>query len=425
MLNYRWFTPTTIATIMSNSLKKLASVLLFFLTSLLLWLFFNYIHAYGGYHHQLIAFPISKHTQTLNDGFETDSNREYLSYQSESTSNYCQNKTKIMFSKNLKVAGTTISSILLQIASHYHKYEILSPKDFESVLQKKKANYGYLLSHKGLSSLEDFKKIFPKEEFLWISTTRKVADQVNSHIKFRQLEKFYKPSKFHKILKKVKSGKKAEGSSPFHNGGTSFILNECRHKEKEFEKFKSCALKVFKEFDLIIPVDRLNEGLIMLHKMTCLPLSDFAYTNKKISSSHFKVSAQNMSEILKFHERSIWFYNHSSIEFEKRFQKFQSEYCETINCRTEIEELKRENEKLEESCGLNRKEEGKFINFDYKWKKLKKNDTLALRCLSFALSGNSYSAFRLYNEDIKKNDDTTVGRIARDWLKYVKNEDMY
>ena len=393
---------------MANFLKKIASVLLFSLTLLLLWLFSDYFHAYG-----LTKTELIKWDNDISD------------YQSNSISGYCQ-KTKFMFSKNIKVAGTTISSILIQIASHYHKYKIFNPSGFKAALKVKDSNHGYLVSHMPIRSLKEFKKVFPKNNFLWISTTRKVADQVNSYIKLYHLQNFYRPSNFHKILKNVRSGrKKVKGSQAFHNGGTSMILYECRHKEKEFEKFKSCALNVFKEFDLIIPVDRLNEGLIMLHKMTCLPLSDFAYTNKKISSSEFEVSAQNMSEILKYHERSIWFYNYSSAEFDKRFQKFQSEFCESVNCRTEIEQLKQENEKLEESCGLNRKEKGKFVGFNYDWKKLARNHSLALRCLSFALEGNSKNAFRMYNYHLNRNDKTVVGRIASDWMKIMKKQKFY
>ena len=278
---------------MINFVKKTATIIFFFVTLMLLWLIFNFLHAYGPSKFQLLTFPQPHFPAKLGKSSRADLNINYSGHQSTSTGTYCQNKTKIMFTKNAKVAGTTISSILIQIASHYHKYEILKPSNLNSLLNQKNPKYGYLVSHMPLQSIPKFEKVFPKEEFLWISTTRNVADQIISFIKFLNLQNFYTPSSFDKTLNIMKKqGKHGRLLQPFWSGGTGHILHSCRG-QKDFEIFKSCAKNVFKKFDLIIPVDRMNEGLVMLHKMTCLPLSDFAYTNKKISSKHFSMDPKN------------------------------------------------------------------------------------------------------------------------------------
>ena len=331
-----------------------------------------------------------------------------------------------MFTKKLKVAGSTISSILIQIASHYHKYEILAANNLEQYLKENKTKHGYLVTHHYLKSLPLYKTIFPKKDFLWISTTRKVADQVISHIKFARLEEFYKPNKFDKTLRQFVNNGKHDLSlnitRPFWNGGTRQILFQC-HEEKDFERYKQCAQDIFKEFDLIIPVDRLNEGLIMLQKMTCLPLSDFAYTKKKLSSENFSMTPENMSALLAFQEKSIWFYDYASAEFAKKWSQFQSKNCKSFNCQNEVAELKLENKKLEDSCGLHRMNGQKFHNIDYDWEKLKKNDSLAVRCLSFALNGNSFNEFRVYNKDLQNNEDgTAIKKIASDWTRLLRHK---
>ena len=197
-------------------------------------------------------------------------------YQTDSQQKNCSNKTKIMFSKNVKVAGSTISAILLQIATHYHKYEIMTKKNVHSYLKRNGGKPGYSLTHFKLK-ISQLKHIFPKRDCWWISTTRNVYDQVNSMIKFYKLQNHYNPSNFHKTLKLFQKRTKSKILTPFTNGGTPIILLECRKFSDDFI-FKSCAEKIANEFDLIIPTDRIDEGLIMLHKFTCLPLSDFAYT---------------------------------------------------------------------------------------------------------------------------------------------------
>ena len=347
--------------------------------------------------------------------FESSTRTKMLSF---------HNKTKFMFTKNEKVASSTMTAILLQIATHYHKYEIFMEDKLKNYFTQNQTNLGYSIFHYNLNSLQTFHKLFPKREFIWISTTRKVEDQINSIIKFHEVQKLYKPKKFGKMVKRFeKKGKySSDGDiAPFHNGGTSFILYSCKRIE-DFDLFKLCAEKIFSEFDLIIPVDRLNEGLVMIHKLTGLPLSDFAYINKYVSSDNFTLSPQNMSTILKYHEQSIWFYNHSSKIFDKIFREFQLIYCQSKNCRDEILDLKRENKKLEISCGIKRFTDFKFSSFSFDWNKLRANSSLALRCLSFGISGGDFGKYsQIYNRVIKRHpSDGTVDRIAKQWTRLTK-----
>ena len=406
---------------MSIIVKKISTAALFCIILILMWHIFAHFHSQD---FRAIQLPRIQ----PNGSFMKSSDNSHSIYPEKSESSFCQNKTRIMFTKNVKVAGSTISSILIQIATHYHKYEILVAKNLESYLKDSKGKHGYLVTHKFLKSLTIHEKLFPKKDFLWISTTRKVADQVISQIKFAHLQNFYTPKKFDETLKQFKKNGRynfvSDRTRPFWNGGSNQILYQCR-PERNFEKFKLCAVEVFKEFDLIIPVDRLDEGLIMLHKMTCLPLSDFAYTKKKLSSEKFSMSPENMSALLAYHEQSIWFYNYASTEFAKQFHKFQDQFCDSFNCQKEVEQLKMENKKLEESCGLDRVQSKKFFNLNYDWDKLKQNYSLALRCLSFALNGSSHNEFRLYNEHLRNNDDRMVERIARDWINVLINKTFF
>ena len=336
--------------------------------------------------------------------------------------------TKIMFTKNAKVAGTTISSILTQIATRYHKYEIFIPKKYNFYLGQNGTSLGYVLSHFHLKSLQKFKKLFPKPEFIWISTTRNVEDQINSVINFMKLERYYEPSKFEEVVRlfeaqddKNRPRKHKTKLKPFWDGGTSFILYQCRQIEN-FEQFKTCAKDVVDNFDLIIPANKINEGLIMLHKITCLPLSDFAYVNKKVSTNRFKLSVQNMSTVLRFHKRSLWFYNYTSALFDRYFEQFRAEFCSNPNCESEIGQLQAENRKLTENCSLKRFDDVNFSTISYNWQLLRSNHSLALRCLSFAMSGNSFDYFKVYNKHIREPgyDDE---KVADDWIKKLSNEE--
>ena len=162
----------------------------------------------------------------------------------------------------------------------------------------------------------------------------------------------------------------------------------------------------------------------MLHKMTCLPLSDFAFTKKKLSAEKFEMSEQNISALMSFHEQSIWFYNYNSEVFDRKFGQFQREFCDSVNCEDEIKDLKEENKKLEESCGLYRLPNKRLSDFKMDMERLKNNSTLALRCLSFALSGNSFKEIDVYNGHIENNSKDIERKIVRDWMAMLQNKSM-
>ena len=316
-----------------------------------------------------------------------------------------------------------MAAIILQIATHYHKYQILTPTNFNSFLSESQPNIGYLSTHFDLD-VPKFRKIFPKKDSLWISTVREVSDQVNSFIRFLKFQQYYRPDDFTKTLQLFESGKVSEIHQPLLNGGITYILYQCR-QIKDFEKFKLCAENVSSEFDLVIPINRINEGLIMLQKLTCLPLSDFAYINKKVSASDFKMSEQNMSALLSHHKQAVWFYNQSSSLFDKKFDEFQSQYCDSYNCKNEIDQLKEENRKLEESCGISRSNSDRFAGINLNWDKLRRNDSLAIRCLSFGVDDGFHEHFDVYNKYVREKDEKAVNKIAKEWINMTIKLSLY
>ena len=163
----------------------------------------------------------------------------------------------------------------------------------------------------------------------------------------------------------------------------------------------------------------------MLHKFSCLPLSDFACMKKKISSSDFKMSEQNMTTLLSYHQKEIWFFNRSVAAFNQKFDNFQAQYCSSYNCQQEIEELKEENRKAEESCGVSRSAFDRFSGINLNWEKLKKNDSLALRCIAYAIDDGCQGHFKLYNKYIRENEIDIVKKLANEWIKMTINTSLF
>ena len=373
----------------------------------------------SGHKYEVYQYPMTKRFPNDSISLKIDTSSSHKPLKTYS----CQNKTKFMFSKNSKTGGTTVASIIAQIATHHHTQEILEYKDISHSLAHGHPNVGYHFAHWELD-VAKFEKLFPKRETLWISTVRNVHDQVNSLIRYLKLQEHYYPSNFYKTLLKFKQGDRSGIMSPFLNGGISFMLHQCvRHHD--FELFKTCAEKISREFDLIIPINRLNEGLIMLHKLSCLPLSDFAYMKKKISSSDFKMSEQNMTTLLSYHQKAIWFYNRSVAAFNQKFDNFQAQYCSSYNCQQEIGELKEENRKAEESCGVSRSAFDRFSGINLNWEKLKKNDSLAVRCIAYAIDDGCQGHFKLYNKYIRENETDIVKKLANEWIKMTINTSLF
>ena len=129
------------------------------------------------------------------------------------------------------------------------------------------------------------------------------------------------------------------------------------------------------------------------------------------------MSQSNMTTLLSYHNRSMWFYKRSSAIFEQKFHEFQSKFCSSLNCTDEIEELREENRKLEESCGVQRLPVKRFANIYFDWEKMNKNESLALRCLSYGIRDGFTKQFDIYNKHIREKNKDIVGRILKDWIK--------
>ena len=354
-------------------------------------------HGYPGYD------PFSKNTKAGN------------------TANFfCKNKKdKIMFLKNLKVAGTTLFGVLLQIAVHYHKYEV--PLNLQSIKENNFTNYGFLLNHTGLDFLEDFRKLFPKREYLWLSSVRNPENQIVSWIQYTKRMNLYSQKNFEKTLETTKS-RSLEGFTHGDGHMSYFILRSCAKFGRAGYKFEKCAREVIEEFDLIIPVERFNEGLVALHKMTCLPLSDFAYVKRLHHSEKFQLSTENISAILKFHEDDIFYHEYASKKFDAFFEEFQKKYCHSVNCSQEVELLLIENKKLEHDCGFRVSNfVGKRQTYTLDFGKMKHDFNLALKCLPFAIERKNLHLINRYNEIIRQNGSSDFAKtFVPLWLETIK-----
>ena len=197
------------------------------------------------------------------------------------------------------------------------------------------------------------------------------------------------------------------------------IFGSCRNLQGE--DFKACAKPVADFFDLIIPVERFDQGIIVLHKMTCLPLSDFAYLKMKDTSSNLQMSPQNMSVLLSYHKDKIWFFDYAAKKFEKTFDHIQREMCSKHNCEQELEELAKENQKLANDCGIQSSQSSDPVSrtlFTFDFEKMRKDDDLALKCLPFALDGVTMKLHSSYNDVLRKNNSETFKKeLASIWLK--------
>ena len=336
---------------------------------------------------------------------------------------FCKNKKdKVMFLKNMKVASTTLDSILLRIAFHYHKYEV--PRNLQTIkedVEKSFTNYGFLLDHTPLDYLEDFHKLFPKTEFVWLSSVRSPGSQIISWIQYSKRMNMYSQKQIDKTLQTTKN-RSLQGLTLGDGHMSYFILSSC-HKFGTFGyKFEKCAREVVDEFDLIIPVERFNEGLVALHKMTCLPLSDFAYIKRLHHTEKFHLSKENISAILSFHEDDIFYHEYASKKFDIFFDKLQRSYCNSVNCSQEVEQLLQENEKLETDCGFRvstfvEKKQTYTLDFE----KMQHDFNLALKCLPFAIERKNLHLIDRYNEIIRQNGSSDFAKtFVPLWLDTVK-----
>ena len=347
--------------------------------------------------------------------------------------NFCAKqdpKLKFYLAKNIKCASTTLAGIFTQIATHYHKYEIVTKDDVDYRDWKKNRNAnGYFLQHHILRS-DHFQKLFPKKDVIWVSSAREPTSQVLSYIKFKHLEKQFTPEAFNYTYKNTKSKKPIKKGRAvfFKNKGSKIILgDECL--DLDFgEKFKKCTKKIMDLFDVIIPVEKLNQGLVVLHKMSCLPLSDFAYIKKKESKNDFQLSPQNLSVLMEYQKADQYFYEESVKKFDEFFHEFQRSFCSSYNCELEVSLLEEQNEKLKKECGLVRIDsiDGKHESYTYDWEKLENDYPLAMRCMSFLFDHEYHWLYKIHNKHVpQKKQDKYYEKVAPIWLKEFKEAEGF
>ena len=75
--------------------------------------------------------------------------------------------------------------------------------------------------------------------------------------------------------------------------------------------------------DLVIPREKFDESMIILHKMSGLPLSNFVYIEKVHTKSNFRLSDQNLKKVIEYHKRDIWFSEKAREKFEKLIRNFR------------------------------------------------------------------------------------------------------
>ena len=204
---------------------------------------------------------------------------------------------------------------------------------------------------------------------------------------------------------------------------SKYTLGSCFNDN--FTHFQTCATKIMDNIDLVIPREKFDESMIMLHKMSCLPLSNFAYIEKVHTKSNFRLSDQNMKKVLEYHKRDIWFSEKAREKFEKLFRKFQAEHCSSENCSAEVEQLREENRKLKIGCGYETKTYDKLhlTEFSVNWTKLLNDSDLALRCLSFSLTNDRTVMVKMYNEMLKTVNKTQLAhRLSTKLIDTMKNK---
>jgi len=342
--------------------------------------------------------------------------------------NQCHGKaTKFFFSKNSKVAGTTVSTILIQIASHYRNQQI---HNFKS--EKPQLNVGYMLSHYLLNNLTYAKKLFPKSKSIWFSTSRSPEQQFQSSMKYFQTQNYFSANNFDKTYKiYIESAIEKKYDPPVYlrpilNTGSKFTLSSCAYTIT-FNEFTECAEKVISNFDFIVPVEYIERGLIILHKLTCLPLSDFAFIRKKTSQGFLNLSQENKTTILKELKRDDWFYNYTKKKFENFFSIFQRQFCVSANCSVEVETLKQESAKLWKTCNFTWKtrSSGSKKLFSANWKFLLNDVAILLRCISFSIQDDSTEFFQILNNLVLQHnitDNLRQSLLAERWSKLIQKK---
>ena len=180
---------------------------------------------------------------------------------------------------------------------------------------------------------------------------------------------------------------------------------------------------VLNKYKLVIPIDRFDEAMVVLHKLTCLPLSDFAYIKNKVNEHPFEMAPEDLNRLLQRQDCNKWLYETASQTFDKQFREIGQKYCTTENCTDEIAQLREENKKLAQNCGvIDVKTSGKMNTFLFDATKLRQDYNLALRCISFSF-GVPGSVFDEYNRILRSAQNLNFSKnyvarsLAESWMK--------
>ena len=273
--------------------------------------------------------------------------------------------------------------------------------------------------------LKKFEKLFPRDKFLWIASFRNAEDQLNSGIRWRNYISRFRDTNFDEEFQKAIGNKDKEFEQMvLSNSMSYYLLGSCL--ELNFADFEVCANEILNKMDLIIPVDKFDESMVILHKLTCLPLEDFAYIQMKKTQTSLQLSDENMKKVVKFHAKDKWFEQKAREKFQTFFEQFQAKFCSSKNCSNEVSQLREQNEKLKEDCGLTNQKSRRLqhiAEFSFDWDKLSHNSQLALRCLSFALSVKNNFLIDLYNEFLygTRDNDTFADQLSLKWIERMPN----
>ena len=206
----------------------------------------------------------------------------------------------------------------------------------------------------------------------------------------------------------------------FSDSMSFWLLGSCF--KFNFTQFQSCATEIMNNMDLIIPQENFDESMIILHKLSCLPLSDFAYIEMKQTKMNFTLSDANLRKVLEFRQRDTWFERKARKKFETFFQTFQAEHCTSPNCSVEVDELRDESIKLKKACGIVHQLRGRLLQFSFDREKLQ-DPKLALRCLSFSLSNSNLILIDQYNDMLRHtlDNENFADRLSTRWMESLKN----
>ena len=108
------------------------------------------------------------------------------------------------------------------------------------------------------------------------------------------------------------------------------------------------------DFDLVLIAEKMDESLVLLAHLLCVPLSQVASLPVNVRKKHNKIHLSNMqkTELRKHLKADQLLYEHFSSRLQKMVEKFGVDKMEASKA-----ELRRENEALKERCEVRELEE--------------------------------------------------------------------